>query len=498
MKILIDTNIIIQLEDAKEVGHQFSDLQRTCQEHGMDIFVHSASIDDIKRDKDETRRKVTLSKVKKFRQLEKVLSPADDELARLYGKLTKPNDICDAKMLHAVAIGVVDIFVTEDDKLHRRAKNSGLSDQVLTVADALVWLRRMFEPEQVFLPTVQSVKAYGVNFDDPIFGTLGADYDKFVQWTAKCKNEHRDCWVVMDGEAIAGIVIRKDEKHADAKTQNVGAKILKICTFKVAEDHHGFKIGEQLLKQVLWFVQRNEYDLTYLTVFPKQEALIRLIEEYGFRKTLDLANGELVYEKVVKHGPLKPASGQKVLDAVRENYPRFSDNQTVRKFVVPIDPPYHVKLFPEVTAPAAGTPGVVGGKPGNTIKKVYICHAPSNQLRAGDLLFFYMMKGKTYGSQSLTSVGIVESVRTTYDVEEVRRWTAKRSVFSDAELSSWVQGPTALKVIDFLLIGHLEPTLPLNLLMSENVLKGWPQSITQLQLTAYSRLKPLLNLGFAF
>lgn len=497
MKILIDTNIIIQLEDAKEVKKQFSDLQRKCQEHSIDIFVHQASIEDIQRDKDEKRRTVTLSKVKKFRQLEKVLSPSEADLAALYGKLNKPNDICDAKMLHAISVGVIDIFVTEDDGLHRRAKNAGLSDQVLTVADALAWLKRMFEPDEVFLPTVQSVKAYSINFDDEIFVELANDYDGFDKWAAKCKKEHRDCWVVMDSDAIAGIVIRNDETHAQAGTRNVGPKILKICTFKVSEDYRGLKIGEQLLKQILWHAQRNAYDLAYLTVYPKHPALIRLIEEYGFHQTLTLAKGELVYEKVVRHGVLTPPSGQAALDVARENYPRFTDGPTVGKFVVPIDPGYHAKLFPEVTAPATGSAGI-GGKPGNTIKKVYICHAATNQLKAGDLLFFYMLKSKSYGSQSLTSVGVVESVRATYEVDEVRRWTAKRSVFSDTELGSWVMGPRPLKVIDFLLIGHLEPIIPLSLLNDESVLIGWPQSITGLSPAAYRNLKPLLNLGFTF
>lgn len=496
MKLLMDTNVIIHLEDAREVMTHFSDLQRKCQEHGVDIFVHEASLEDIRRDKDEKRRKVTLSKIKKFQQLKGVHAPADAELAALYGKLTKPNDVCDAKMLYSVGAGVVDVFVTEDDGIHRRAKAAGLSDQVLTVADALTWIRHLYEPEQVFLPSVQAVKAYGVNFEDKIFAELASDYDGFDVWVAKCKKEHRDCWMIMDGKKIAGIVIRKDEGAVAAGTKHGGPKILKICTFKVSEDYRGQKLGEQLLKQILWFAQRNRYDLTYLTVFEKQEALIRLIEEYGFERTLTRPNGELVFEKPIGHGALAIASGQSVLAADRKNYPRFADVNSVRKFVVPIRPGYHAKLFPEVTAPPAGTGNPPGGKPGNTIKKVYICHAPTEQMRPGDLLFFYMTKSRTYGAQSITSIGVVESVRRTSDVAELRRWTAKRSVFSDAELAGWVQADRPLKVIDFLLIGHLEPTVSLAALTHEGIMVSWPQSITLLSPVAYGRLKPFLNLGF--
>ncbi|MER8733401.1 GNAT family N-acetyltransferase [Mesorhizobium sp. M1227] len=497
MKLLIDTNVIIQLEDSKEIKAQFADLQRKCQEHGISVFVHEASLEDIERDPDKDRRKITLSKVKKFRQLKGVHVPPEEELAKLYGKLPKPNDVCDAKMLHAVADGVVELFVTEDDGIHRRAKAAGLSEQVLTVADAVAWLKQAYEPDQVFLPSVEYVKAYNIDFKDEIFDDLAADYVGFREvWVPKCKEEHRDCWVIKNGGKLAAIVIRKDETHAEAGTHYAAAKILKICTFKVAQGYRGQKLGEQLLKQVLWHCQRNGYDLTYVTAFPKQEALIRLLEEYGFEKTKTLAKDELVYEKPMGSGPL--SAGTDKLRTVKKNYPRFSDDASVGKFVVPIQPGYHRKLFPEVTAPTTGSSGVPGGKPGNTIKKVYICHAPTNALQPGDLLFFYMTKSPSYGSQSMTSVGIVESVRWTLDVNEVRKWTAKRSVFSDTELAHWVAGSRPLKVIDFLLIGHLEPTVPLIDLLGYGVLPSWPQSINKIPQSAYAKLKTLLKLGFKF
>jgi len=55
-----------------------------------------------------------------------------------------------------------------------------------------------------------------------------------------------------------------------------------------------------------------------------------------------------------------------------------------------------------------------------------------------------------------------------------------------------------LKIIDFLLIGHLGPAIPLELMMHSSILQSWPQSITQLQEGTYQILKPHLNLGFDF
>ena len=114
-------------------------------------------------------------------------------------------------------------------------------------------------------------------------------------------------------------------------------------------------------------------------------------------------------------------------------------------------------------------------------------------------MFFYMSKGDGFGSQSLTSVGIVEGVRLSDELSDVIRLTAKRSVYSAEELSQMVdERNTPLKIIDFLLVGHLEPTIPLDQLVYEGVLRAAPQSISHMPEPRYSKLKPLLKLGFSF
>lgn len=502
MKFLIDTNVVIQLEDDGEIKAKFADLLRRCHENNIQVYVHEASIEDINRDAKGSRRKATLSKLNKFLQLRNIVFPSLDKLKAQYAELPKPNDVVDAKLLHTIAITAADFLITEDDGLHRRARKAGFADRVMTVADALTWLKQSFDPDLVFLPAVEEVKAHEIDYDDPIFVALRNDYGSyFDKWTSKCINEHRNCWIVRDGNALAAIIIRKDETRDEACITKPGEKILKICTFKVAEDRRGQKLGEQLLKQIFWHAQRNGYDVVYLTAKAKQVALIRLLEEYGFEKTGDQigGDGDGIFEKVIGKSKLSLAAGESAITIARKNYPRFYDGPKVSKFVIPIKPAYHAKLFPEVEMlpeNAAKTPGAI---PGNTIRKVYICHSRNRHISTGDVVFFYQTK--TTGSprsQSITSIGIVEDVRHTQNVDEVRRWTAKRSVFSDVELNSWVGGSSDLKVIDFLLIGHIVPPLCLNELTSKGVLKSWPQSITRFPERGYLDLKPLLKLGFDF
>ena len=80
--------------------------------------------------------------------------------------------------------------------------------------------------------------------------------------------------------------------------------MLKLCTFKVHPKFRGEKLGELLLKQAIWFAQRNGYDVVYLTAFPDQGTLIRVIEFYGFQHTQTYESGEQVFEKLISREPL--------------------------------------------------------------------------------------------------------------------------------------------------------------------------------------------------
>ena len=137
--------------------------------------------------------------------------------------------------------------------------------------------------------------------------------------------------------------------------------------------------------------------------------------------------------------------------------------------------------------------------PGNTIRKVYLCRAVTTRLRPGDLIFFYMSKDEQYEfSQSITTVGVVEQVTNVCDTEELVRQTARRSVFSAQALDDMKASPSSpVKMIDFLLIGHSETPVPLDLILEEGIFSGRPpQSIAQLSDEQYRKLRPHLRLGF--
>ena len=513
-KFLIDTNIVIGLEDNRPVETGLTDLTRRCSANSVRLFVDAAVDDDIQRDADLARRAVTLSKLEKFERLKGVVYPDDAELARRYGAINSVNDRSDCRLLFCLERKAADFLITRDVGLRRRARRLGLGDRVLSVEDALVWLRQTFEPAAVELPYVVEREAYAVDKCNSLFDGLRADYPGFDKWyDEKCAREHRKCWVVDVGGALAGVVIRKDEMRSDAKVvKSAGERILKLCTFIMGSRFRGEKFGEQLLKQCLWFAQANSYDVLYVTAFPSKEELIQLLSGYGFTVTGRQDNGELVMEKGLKKGPLPVDAATDILALDRASYPRFYDGVRASKYCVPIQGAYHEKLFPEISfrpqPPLFAAGGIARDRtatphqertPGNTIRKVYLCRARAKGLKPGDILLFYLSRDpRLAASQSLTSVGIVEQCRESRTADELVVMTARRSVFSADELSAIQAGsPASVKVIDFLLAGHMTPPIGLDDLVAAGIFNGRPpQSIARLDEARYQRLRPMLKLGF--
>lgn len=506
-KYLIDTNVFIGLEDHTEVAPNFAALLQLTARYGVSVFIHAAAIDDIQRDRDPARKRVSLSKIRKFPVIDKVIGLDQAALEARFGGIRKPNDLVDATLLHALEIGVADFLVTQDQGLHERARrvSAAIGDRVLYVADAVSLLRTTYEPIEVALPQIQEVDAHRIPGDDPIFTSLRGDYPGFDQWwREKCVKPMRKCWVVMDDGKIAGMVVRKDEAPENTDASLFGAKILKICTFKVRPESRGIKLGELLLKQILWYAQTNRHDVVYLTTYAGQATLIDLLEFYGFVHTHDNANGERVYEKALSRERLRLEAGTSLFDLARRNYPRFATGPEVSAYVVPIQEAYHEVLFPELVQRRQlslfGTADEIGmHMPGNTIRKVYLCRAQAQIQTPGALLFFYKGKSGNMPSQAITTVGIFEEMAMARSTEELRRIAGGRSVYSDAQLTSMRATPDRpVKVINFLLAGHFEPALGLPTLKGDRVFATHPpQSIMHLDQQQQGAVLRYTHLGFA-
>lgn len=504
---LIDTNILIGLEDDHKVEAAYAKFFNLASSHKVDIFVHEAAKEDIARDKNVRRREISFSKIEKYRVLRKRRGLTKDALEAQFGPLKKHNDIVDAQLLHALDIGAVDFLVTQDQGLHERAQrySAELGRRVLFVGDAADLLEQTYEPKEVPIRYVAEVKAHEIDHEDAFFDSLRRSYPEFnAWWRDTCVNEHRPCWAVYDGDELAGLIVIKNETKEDTDAISLGEKILKICTFKVSSEKRGVKLGELLLKQALWYAQTNGYDLTYLTTFEDQVALMSLLEFYGFQNSGKNKRGELIYERRFSSEKLVRAEGKSAFDLARENYPRFLLDEHVYGFGVPIKEDYHDILYPDLWSPQQLDifSGLLGAgrpvRPGNTIRKVYLCRAKSNLNEPGSVLFFYKGASKEEPSQAMTALGILESVTLAHSTRELMQLTGGRSVYSEKmldEFNATLENP--VKVINYILVSYITPPISLDELREMGVVNGHPpQSIYGLSRDLLRKLVERANLDF--
>lgn len=510
-KLLIDTNILIGLEDNKEVERQFSTLHQKCHSNGVQLFIHEASKQDIVRDRDIGRRQVILSKIDKFPLLDGIKIPEIHILEATYGNIRSPNDLVDVTLLYTLhEVDAVDFLITQDRGLHKRARQVNTADRVFRVEDALVWLRESFDRIEVSLPYIEEKKCHQLNRSDDIFNSLRDDYNDFDVWfTNRCVKNHRECWIINVSNEISGIAIRKDENfdelktaipHGDKHFSSAPQRILKICTFKIKDKFRGEKLGEQLIKQVLWWANKNTYDFLYLSVFPKHKYLIDMLLQYGF-ESIGRTKGELYLGKTFSPGILETPSSSNSLSYHRQYYPLFLTGVEVNKYLIPIKGEYYDTLFPENITKRqpglfdSGSAPYINKIPGNTIRKVYVCHAVIKSIKQGDILLFFHLKDEnSLHSQSLVTVGIVDGFDITCRADEIVKLTAKRSVFSQNQLKQFTQGGNKeVKIINFLLAGHINPAIFYDRLQELGI-KGPYQSIRSIKNKSFIMLEREINL----
>ena len=233
---------------------------------------------------------------------------------------------------------------------------------------------------------------------------------------------------------------------------------------------------------------KKRTDELYLTYFIKEnDRLVDLIEEFGFVKS----------ENHIKHDrpPEREAIFFKKLctdetvsaEKLRCRYfPSFYDGESTRKFIVPIKPDWHDRLFQDQRKQQFlheydGEFCVEG----NTIKKVYICRSNCRQIRKGDILLFY----HSTNNQRISVLGTVDQIE--YNMtspERVQEMVHKRTVYTFNEIKELTQ-KKPVTVILFKYHFPLEQQIPLKDLERKGILKRPPQSISQLEHKKYLKLK---------
>ena len=493
MTVLFDTNVIVELEGPyKALSTTIADMVRTAHEVECDIVVHPAQIDDLNRDVDLNRRTIQLSRIKQYQMLVNPPTPSGFDLMNLGWSQNNDHDRIDNLLLFAVKRSAVRFLVTEDRRMHSKARKAKIGERVFFVGEFLEYLKAQkhtgIRPSACV--AINTKFLYELDVDSPFFDSLRNSYEGFNDWYNTCAEKRRQAWVVKDGDEIGALCIFKEEQDETVTDDGVvlRGKILKLCTFKVADV--GKKLGERLLFVAFQAALDGRFDCVYLHVAEEgQDHLLELLDDHGF-EFIGKYKGDSVYVKDMRK-PLGcvDTEPEKRLAYDIKHYPYVADDANVRKFAVPIRPNFHDRLFPDLKAQMSlfdDTDGLTSES--NAIKKAYLCKSKSTLMRPGDLMFFYRSKD----ARSIRCVGVVEDTLRSGIADELAAFVSKRTVFSRSEIEEMTKTGPALAVL-FRVVRYFKRPIESAVIQKHGI--AWPiQSIVTLPEEVYvSMFKDLLN-----
>lgn len=442
MKALLDTNIIIHREASKVINQDIGTLFKWLDKAKFIKCVHQITIDELNKNSNLDIRNAFNAKIRSYDIL-KMIAPLKDEVKAVSNKIdVTENDKNDTLLLNEVYSDRVDIFISEDKKIHKKAQLLGIEDKVYTI-DSFLEMVVSENPELIDYNVLAVKQEYfgKISIDDIFFDSLKEDYPGFEKWFNR-KAEDKAYITYNKGKILSFLYLKtetSEESYSDIIPIFTPKKRLKVGTFKVVSN--GVRLGERFLKIIFDNAIINKVDEIYVTIFNRTEEQIRLIslmEEWGFEEfgTKGI-NGELVYVRCFAR--------RFDIENPKKTYPFISKSSNV--FLIPIYPKYHTELLPDSFLRTESPKDFVENEPHrNAISKIYISRSVNRNIKRGDILIFYRTApyGKSaYYHSVITTIGIVdEKIDNIQNEKEFVLRSRKRSIFTDEYLKEfWNYNP---------------------------------------------------------
>ena len=275
-----------------------------------------------------------------------------------------------------------------------------------------------------------------IDLNDTFFDSLKEDYPGFEAWFQKKSENNSKAYVQYTENNLQAFLYLKDESGeelTDVTPMRPACNRLKVGTFKI--DAHNTKLGERFVKKIMDTALFKKAEEIYVTIFPKHDGLIRILQRYGFNEE-GKKGDEIVLVKNMRA----------ITGDILKDYPLIKTIDK-RKFLLSIYPKYHTQMFPDSilrNEESLKYELVKDNSYTNSIHKIYLCFMPDTaQLQRGDIIAIYRTKddkGAARYRSVITSVCQIEEVKTNKDfanVEEFLSYTNFYSIFNHEELKQW-------------------------------------------------------------
>lgn len=456
MRVLLDTNIIIYRENKKMTNYSIGHLFRWLDKLKYDKLIHPLTKKEIAEYQYADPAEAMTLKLDAYQEL-KTQAPMAEQVAALATTTDKnENDRIDTALLNEVFQGRVDLLITEDKRLRRKAELLGLGHRVLSI-NAFLTVATSENPDLIEYKAlaVQKVTIGTLDVRNEFFDSLRNAYVGFNAWF--CRKCDDDAYICRDdtGQILGFLYLKTenaDENYYDITPRFQPKKRLKVGTFKVVAT--GFRLGERFIKIILDNAIERNVDEVYVTLFEDRtelETLATLLSRWGFENYGTKAStGETVLTKQMRQyfPDLSP----------RQNFPNLVYG--MQKFILPILPQYHTSLLPDSILRNENESDFLAKTPYRyALQKVYISFAPERNIHPGDIVVFYRngVQGNAGHTAVLTSVAIVEEAISGFaSREEYMGHVQNRSVFTNDELERfWRQHGSNQIVLKFIFVKSL-------------------------------------------
>ena len=474
MRVLLDTNIIIHRESKKISNYSIGHLYKWLDRLRCTKLIHPCTVEEIEKYNDAETQDAFRVKLESYEILKTIKEPTKEFLDKIEGLGLNENDEIDNILLYEVYTGRVDVLVTEDRKMHRKAILLGIEGIVYTI-NRFISVATAKRPKMVSYKMLAVSKEYfgNININSPFFDSFKRDYEEFERWfNGKCDEE---VYVCQDLEEVLGFLYLKiedaKELYTDICPPFSPKKRLKVGTFKV--ESTGFRLGERFLKIIFDNALKNNVEEIYVTLFeerPELNALAELLFRWGFEKSA---------KKITKNGEesvlVKKMGVYDAALSVKQNYPNIMYKK--QKFILPIYPKFHTSLLPDSKLNNENAENFLGKDPHKyALQKVYISWALERNIHPGDLIIFYRtgeQSRKKYTSV-VTTLGVIDEIITGFkDKKDYLQHCQNRSVFTDEELEKFWNGHSKnLMIVKFIYVETLGTKLTLEYLWGKNIVNA--------------------------
>jgi len=458
MRVLIDTEICDTDGDSSSVS--FGKLLDLLEGNGVAIVIHPHSSSEIPSSHGAYSGEIA-ARIASYKMISSPPNPDEDYPFRTIIKWTgRKQELREDRLIYSVYKNAVDFLITDSSRIHKKAVRVQVSDRVLHVDEAIKHFDKQFSENMVLssAAVLRRVPLRQLDVGDPIFDELKAGIIDFDKWFSDSAYSGNEAWVYFEEMRIRAIMMLSCDA---AVSQGVPAKrVLHVPLFKVLPT--GYSLGELFIRMAVENAAQGGMDrITLRYRVGERDQTVQLLED------------------------LPPDGIRNPVEISRRYYPSFYDGESVKKFIVPIQPRYHHLLFQDATGRRENLfDDYIFVAEGSAIKKAYVGNANIRRIQPGDILLFYLIRTE----KSLTTLGVVEEVY--YDVDtpdKILRRVGKRTVYKRRDVEQFAERGALIALFRWHF--YLQNFLRYDDMVKWDILSRAPQTVMEVSHERYLRIK---------